>query len=37
MFRIISEGIPIGHFPEKETAMMALKYVKSGFVQEVKR
>ena len=36
MFRIISDGIPIGHFQSKEDAQEALVlHVKSGFVQEV--
>jgi len=33
--KIISGGIPIGHFQEREDAQEALKkYLKFGFIQE---
>lgn len=34
MFKLISEGIPIGFFQERKDAENGLKYVESGFIVE---
>ena len=34
-FQIVSKGIPVGTFSERQDAVKALKYVESGMIEEV--
>ena len=38
MYQIISDGIPVGHFKDKERAQQALeRYVDHGHIQEINK